>query len=257
MKLDQIVVIFPLRPQRMVVADNQHLAWLARTFGRPDYLPLTQSNLEVISGVGEMISRYPGSHLFREGNPAIAAFLIESGAVDLYRLSAGRKRVVARVGPGSVIGDIAMFGEGTYKSGARAVDHVRAFRFDRAKLLPELAKNPAICLRWLVAGLQQLEKAQRRIIQLMHKTVVAQVADLLVEEADEKGEVHLSQAAIATLLGASRQTVNEALSALRDNNAIDTAYRMIRVTDLTTLTLVAEEGRLTHWSGPQLSSTAD
>ncbi|HKX74269.1 MAG TPA: Crp/Fnr family transcriptional regulator [Acidimicrobiia bacterium] len=231
---------------RMVVANAQHLAWLARSFGRPDYLPLTPADLEVISAVGEMITRYPGSHLFREGEAAVAAYLIESGEVDLYRVHAGKKRVVARVGPGSVLGDIAMFGEGTYKSSARAIDHVRAFRFDREHLIPELAKNPAICLRWLVAGLQQLEKTQRRIIHLMHKTVLAQVADLLAEEAFDRKEVNLSQAAIATLLGASRQTVNEALSALRELGAIETGYRVIRVTDLDALNRVAEEGNTPH-----------
>ncbi|MBA3360032.1 MAG: Crp/Fnr family transcriptional regulator [Acidimicrobiia bacterium] len=228
----------------MTVPHNQHLAWLARSFGRSDYLPLSSADLEVISSVSVTMSRYPASHLFREGGQAVAAYLIESGEVDLYRTSAGRKRVVARVGSGSVIGDIAMFGEGTYQSSAQAVDHVRAFRFDRAQLIPELAKHPAICLRWLVSGLQQLERAQSRIIHLMHKTVVAQVADLLVEEACDKKEIQLSQAAIGTLLGASRQTVNEALSSLRRINAIETGYRVIRVTDTDALTRVAERGTI-------------
>ena len=78
----------------------------------------------------------------------------------------------------------------------------------------------------------------------MHKTVVAQVADLLVEEACDKKEIQLSQAAIGTLLGASRQTVNEALSSLRRINAIETGYRVIRVTDTDALTRVAERGTI-------------
>ena len=64
----------------------------------------------------------------------------------------------------------------------------------------------------------------------MHKTVLAQVADLLLEESSRKaGNVELSQAAIATLLGSSRQTVNEAIGALRDMRAVETAYRSITV----------------------------
>jgi CRP-like cAMP-binding protein len=214
----------------MDTVQDQHLAWLARSFGRPDYLPLTQNDLETLRAVADPISRYTGSHLFKEGEPAGAAFLIEQGQVDLYRTHNGRRRVVARVGPGSVIGDIAMFGEGTYISSARAVDQVKAFRFDRETLIPELARHPALCLRWLVAGLRQLQDAQRRILHLMHKTVLAQVADLLLEESSRKaGNVELSQAAIATLLGSSRQTVNEAIGALRDMRAVETAYRSITV----------------------------
>jgi CRP-like cAMP-binding protein len=103
-----------------------------------------------------------------------------------------------------------------------------------------LARHPALCLRWLVAGLRQLQHAQRRIVHLMHKTVIAQVADLLVEESlRNNGEIELSQAVIATLLGASRQTVNEALGALREMGSIETGYRKIHVTDVDALTRVA------------------
>jgi CRP/FNR family transcriptional regulator, cAMP and macrophage regulator len=223
------------------IAIDQHMAWLARSFGRPDYLPLTARDLEVLAGSAELVKRFQGSHLFRQGEPAVAAYLIKEGKVDIYRIHSGQSTVVARVGPGSVIGDIAMFGEGVYKSSVRAVDHVRAFRFDRDKLLPELAKHPSICLRWLVSGLNQLERTQRRIISLMHKTVLAQVADLLAEEAVSQKRVPLSQASIATLLGVSRQSVNEALGELRDRGIVETGYRMIEVLDLERLAAVAAD----------------
>ncbi|MEX0757130.1 MAG: Crp/Fnr family transcriptional regulator [Acidimicrobiia bacterium] len=223
------------------LAADQHLAWLARSFGRPDYLPLTASDLEVLAGSAELVKRFRGSHLFRQGEPAVAAYLVREGQVDIYRDHSGSQTVVARVGPGSVIGDIAMFGEGVYKSSVRAVDHVRAFRFDREKLLPELARHPSICLRWLVSGLNQLERTQRRIISLMHKTVLAQVADLLAEEAATLRKVPLSQASIATLLGVSRQSVNEALGELREQKIVETGYRMIEVLDLERLQAVASD----------------
>jgi CRP-like cAMP-binding protein len=223
------------------LAADQHLAWLARSFGRPDYLPLTAADLEALAGSAELVKRFRGSHLFRQGEPAVAAYLIREGQVDIYRSHSGTNTVVARVGTGSVIGDIAMFGEGVYKSSVRAVDHVRAFRFDRDRLLPELAKHPSICLRWLVSGLNQLERTQRRIISLMHKTVLAQVADLLVEEAASHRKVPLSQASIATLLGVSRQSVNEALGELREMAIVETGYRMIEVVDLERLQAVAAD----------------
>lgn len=221
--------------------DQQHLSWIARSFGRPDYLPLAPEDIAMIAGVGESVSKYPGTHLFREGEEARSAYLIEHGQIDLYRTTDGTKRVVARVGPGSVLGDIAMFGGGTYISSAQAVGRVRAFRFERDRLLPELAHHPAICIRWLVAGLRQLEETQRRVLHLMRKTVLAQVADLLLEESTRTGAVHLSQAAIATLLAASRQTVNESLGRLRELQAVKTGYRRVEVLDRDILAAVASE----------------
>ena len=220
-------------------ADQQHVAWLARSFGRPDYLPLSPADLEALMSSAEVISRYPRSHLFRQGDSAESAYLIKEGTVDLYRGEGNRRDVIARIGPGSVLGDIAMFTQEPYISSARAVTHVVAFQFARDRLLPELARSPAICLRWLVASLTQLERTQRRVIGLMNKTVLAQVASLLLDEANARGEVSLSQTTIATLLGASRQTVNEALGVLREQGVVTTGYRQVLVEDRDALKEVA------------------
>jgi CRP-like cAMP-binding protein len=223
----------------VTTADQQHFAWLARSFGRTDYLPLSPADLDALSRAGEMVDKYPGTHLFREGQVADSAYVIQGGIAELYRGRGDQRRVVARVGEGAVIGDIAMFQGEPYISSARAVDAVTAFRFDRARLLPLLVEHPVIALRWLVAGLSQLEATQRRMLRLMHRTVREQVAELLLDEADRYGEVQLSQSSIATLLGASRQSVNEALAEFRESGGAKTGYRLIRIVDRGVLERIA------------------
>ena len=224
----------------MTTTDEQHFAWLARGFGRTDYLPLSPADMAALSHTGSFIEKYQGTHLFREGEPAIHAYVIEKGEVELYRTAGGQRRVVARAGEGNVLGDIAMFQGEPYISSARAIGPVSAFRFDRDKLMPVLIQHPVITLRWLIAGLGQLEATQRRVLGLMGRTVKEQVAGLLLDEADAKGAVHLSQSTIATLLGASRQTVNEALSDLRHDDVVETGYRRILVKDRTQLGTLAQ-----------------
>ncbi len=226
----------------MTTTDQQHFAWLARGFGRTDYLPLSPADMAALSHTGTFIEKYQGTHLFREGENAIHAYVIEKGEVELYRTAQGQKRVVARAGEGNVLGDIAMFRDEPYISSARAIGPVSAFRFDRDKLMPVLIQHPVITLRWLIAGLGQLEATQRRVLGLMGRTVKEQVAGMLLDEADAKGAVRLSQSAIATLLGASRQTVNEALADLRRDAAVETGYRQILVKDRSKLTQVAQPG---------------
>jgi len=228
----------------LTTTEQQHFAWLARGFGRTDYLPLSPADLVALSRTGSFVDKYQGTHLFREGEPAVHAYVIEKGEVELYRTSSGRRRVVARAGEGNVLGDIAMFRGEPYISSARAIGPVRAFRFDRDKLMPVLMQHPVITLRWLVAGLGQLEATQRRVLRLMSRTVKEHVAALLIDEADGKGEVHLSQSTIAALLGASRQTVNEALSELRRNGSVETGYRHIRIKDQDKLGMVARHEKL-------------
>lgn len=227
------------RGSALTVAEQQHFAWLAKSFGRTDYLPLSPADLAALSETGEYVEKYPGTHLFREGEIARHAYLIERGEIELYRTTGDIRRVVTRAGEGTVLGDIAMFQEEPYISSARALTPVRAFRFDRDKLLPVLVKHPVVTLRWLVAGLSQLEATQRRVLRLMHRTVKEQVAEMLLDDADERGEVRISQGALATLLGASRQTVNEALAELKEEGAAETGYRLVRILDAEKLAGVA------------------
>jgi len=223
----------------MDTAEYQHVAWLARSFGRTDYLPLAPADLDALADAGTYVDKYPGTHLFREGEDSRAAYVVQKGEVELYRTRSSGTRVVGRVQPGAVIGDIAMFQGRAYISSARAVTQVRAFRLERSKLLPLLVKHPVIAMRWLVAGLTQLEATQQRVIRLMHRTIKEQVAEVLLDEADGFNEVHLSQSSLADLLGASRQSVNEALAAFRQKGAIKTGYRVIRIEDLGALEAAA------------------
>lgn len=221
-------------------ADDQHLDWLARSFGRPEYVPLTTSDLEMLIRSAELVSKYPGTHLFKEGDEGTTAFLVESGEVEIYRGTESVRRVVSRSGAGSLLGDVAMLRDGSQFASAQAVSRVRAFAFERHRVLPLLAENPELSLRWLVGALSRMEETQRRVLHLIHKTVLSQVADLLLEESRGTGEVYLSQTTVATLLGVSRQSVNEALSRLKDQHIVETGYRHIRVIDGAKLAVVSD-----------------
>ncbi|MFP3882389.1 MAG: Crp/Fnr family transcriptional regulator [Actinomycetota bacterium] len=220
-------------------AEQQHLDWLARSLGRADYQPLTRADIESIQRIGASQSFAPGEHLFKQGEQAASTFLIEKGDVEIYR-GKGQRRVVAHVGPASILGDMAMFGDRPHIASARALRPSRALRFDRSRLLPELAVHPGILLRWLVAGMRQIETSQLRVVRLMHKAVLAQVADVLVEESQRQPDVNLSQSTLAMLLGVSRQSVNEALGRLRDQEVVETGYRSIKVLDPDRLEEIAE-----------------
>ncbi len=215
----------------MVAALDQHAAWLAKSLGRTDYLPMRPDDAVALAEAGTVVNKYKGTHLFREGDLADACFIIEEGEVELYRMNGTERSVVSHIGPGSVVGDIAMFQERPYLSSARTIKSTRVLRLERAKLVPLLLGRPVLAMRWLVNGLSQLESTQQRIIRLMNRTVLEQVAGLLEDEQDVFGDVLLSQAAIAELLGASRQSVNEALAQLRKDGAIETGYRRITIVD--------------------------
>lgn len=73
----------------LTTTDQQHFAWLARTFGRTDYLPLSPADMAALSHAGTFIDKYQGTHLFREGETAVHAYVVEKGEVELYRTANG------------------------------------------------------------------------------------------------------------------------------------------------------------------------
>lgn len=221
-------------------AEDQHLDWLARSFSRAEYVPLTTTDLEVLIRSAELVSKYPGTHLFKEGDAATSAFLVESGEVEIYRGTGSGRRVVSRSTSGSLLGDVAMLRDRPHLASAQAVSRVRAFILERDLVMPVLAEHPDLGLRWLVGALSRLEETQRRVLHLIHKTVLSQVADLLLEESGGSGEVYLSQTTVATLLGVSRQSVNEALGRLKGQQIVETGYRHIRVVDSEKLAIVSD-----------------
>lgn len=223
----------------MGAAKQDHLDWLARSLAGADYRPLRPGDVESIRRTAEAVTVAPGGHLFRESEPAEAVYIVELGVVEIIRSSASRPRILATAGPGSVLGDFAMFLDRPHIADARALGPLRAHRFDRVRLLPELAVHPAIMLRWLVAAMRRIEWTQGRIITLAGKPVLAQVADLILEESQRQPYVNLSQSTIGTLLGVSRQSVNEALGRLRQLGVVETGYRNVEILDSTHLEEVA------------------
>lgn len=49
-----------------------------------------------------------GVHLFKKGDPAKEAFLVYSGSIRIYKESDGIEREIAKLGPGEIIGEMAL-----------------------------------------------------------------------------------------------------------------------------------------------------
>lgn len=217
------------------------LAWLARYFGRPDYLPLNHEDLRAIARAGQPVERTEGSFLYRQGEEPVAAYVLQQGAVELLRDGGRAYRCLSLVRPGAVLGDAEMFLDEPYFASARAIEPVTAFRLERDKVLDELASHPRIGLRWLVACLRQHWDCHRRVTQLLRNPLKARLADLLLEEADAEGQVSLRQREIARLLGATRSAVNRAVADLRRLGAVESGYRTLRILDREPLAALLEE----------------
>jgi CRP-like cAMP-binding protein len=75
---------------------------------------LAPPEIDGVLCVCERVQFEPGACLMRQGQPADSAFILESGLVEVMtRLPGGGEATVATLGPGSVIGEMALLDSGS------------------------------------------------------------------------------------------------------------------------------------------------
>jgi len=103
-----------------------------------------------------------GEVIVREGEPASALFIIDSGTVSVARADHPQK-VLAQLGPGDFFGEMSILQEQAHSASVTAIAPVRALRIDAAAFHGVLRENVEIAvllMRRLVLRLQASD-AQR------------------------------------------------------------------------------------------------
>ena len=163
-----------------------------------------------------------GHTVFREGDAGDRLFVILDGKVKIWRSAAdGRENLLAVLGAGEMFGELSLFDPGPRTASVSAVTDSRLASLDHDDLRPLLLDRPAVAGQLLRALAQRLRRTNESIADLVFTDVPGRVAKALLdlaekfgtEEADGTRVQHdLTQEELAQLVGASRETVNKALS---------------------------------------------
>jgi CRP-like cAMP-binding protein len=164
-----------------------------------------------------------GKVLFHEGDEADRLYLIEAGKMKLGQGTDGRREtLLAVLGPGEIIGELTLFDPGTRTATATAVTGVDLLELSHEAFIEWLSENPAASKHLLKALAQRLRRTNEAVGGLVFQDVPGRVAKALLDMAERFGEEFedgivlvqhsLTQEELAHLVGASRETVNKALS---------------------------------------------
>src|ERR1044072_6703887 len=105
--------------------------------------PLDDAGLVELLGLGAVVHRSKGEHVFRAGARPGPFFKITKGVVAVSSsLPDGRRQVVALRVPGDVIGYLQEHGK--YAFGGEALTDVEACSFDRSRFDKLVADTPAL-----------------------------------------------------------------------------------------------------------------
>jgi EAL domain-containing protein (putative c-di-GMP-specific phosphodiesterase class I) len=107
------------------------------------------------------ISLSAGDALFREGDPPTTAFLIESGEIEVTMLRAGERVTLSRLGPGDLLGEMAVIDDAPRTATAIALSDCLLFPIDRAQIGERLATTDPIIRSLLEGQLKRYRGALR------------------------------------------------------------------------------------------------
>jgi CRP-like cAMP-binding protein len=168
----------------------------------------------------------------KEGQSAPTVWVIGSGQVELYRREGNRRVVIAVLSAGDVVGDVPILAGHPPAFSARTLSDSVLLRLSVPDLHGFLLQHPGISLRFIVSLAGRLQRMQARLLHQGGGDARHQLAQLLLEGTNgSSGEVRLSQATLAALIGASRPWVNRVLQDFADDGLVELAYRSVTVVD--------------------------
>lgn len=163
-----------------------------------------------------------GHIVFREGDTGDRLFVVLDGKVKITRASAdGRENLIAVLGAGEMFGELSLFDPGPRTASVSTITDSTLASLDHDDLRPLLLERPGVAVELLQALAQRLRRTNEAMADLVFTDVPGRVAKALLDLAEKFGVAEsdgtrvrhdLTQEELAQLVGASRETVNKALS---------------------------------------------
>lgn len=166
----------------------------------------------------------PGSTLFREGEPGEEMYVIQSGRVRITKLVANGERVLATLGPGEFLGEMAILNAKPRTATAVVTEEgpSRVLVIDARRFEQMVTNNREITLRLIKKLAARLASADSLIEILLHKDPKARVMRALSRQAEAYGEeipegrrLALTAEELAAQVNVDMKDVEEVLSRLR------------------------------------------
>jgi CRP/FNR family cyclic AMP-dependent transcriptional regulator len=186
---------------------------------------------------------YPaGAFLMRQGEPAAHVYVLTAGEVAIISPArGGAEQVHSIVGPGELIGELALLSDGKRTAGARATSPTLAWLIGREAFWAFLEVTPSASAALLRLVAARLRDREALIDDLLSLDVKGRLAKALLGLAERHGHaaedgslvilVRLTHRDLAGLVGASRENVTRALAAFRKRGLIAYDTNAIRLLD--------------------------
>ncbi len=209
------------------------------------FADLPDEDIQALSSVAKRRTFRAGEVIFHRDDPGQVLYIIKDGKVKICIISPdGQEVSLAVLGKGEYFGEFALLDGLPRSTDAVALEKVECYTLQRSDFHNAILKNPKIAILVMEALIKRLRNTDQMVEDLIFLDVYGRVAKKLLELADAHGvkvddgvriDVRLTQQELASMVGASRESVNKVLGYFTDKNFISTDKHRItlhRMADL-------------------------
>ncbi len=210
---------------------------------------LTEAELSQIQAIAGIKQYAKGELIFAEGKEATCFYIVASGQVKLYKISAqGKEQILHIVNPGETFAEAVMFSGGHYPAFSETLSHSRLIHLPKEAFLQLIKQNPQLSLNMLATLSKLLRRLNRLVEELSLKDVSSRLAQYLIEQSRQTGqptetgvqlELDASKTQLASRLGTISETLSRTLRKLKQAGIIQVKGNLITILDLDTLNEMA------------------
>ena len=197
------------------------------------------------------VSLKAGEVLFHKGDASDGCYWINRGILKATSMSSnGEERILGLLGPGEVVGELAMLDGGPRSATVQAIRPSELYFVSRNGLNSLFLTDGALLQQLLDTLVRRLRKADEEAaasfqpIGVRVARALVEMMDIFGEKEDPAGRVvvtrHLRQTDIAALAGVSRESVTRVIASLKRQGILEQLGRFSYRIDCVRLEIEAQ-----------------
>jgi CRP/FNR family cyclic AMP-dependent transcriptional regulator len=197
----------------------------------PLFADLTEDQLDQIAQRIQRRTFAFGITLFHQDMPGTMMYMIESGSVRVISIGrTGQELTLNVLGPGELFGELSLLDGQQRSATAITLAPTVAWLLSQADLKEFMHKYPPVNQAMILILVERVRSIARRLEAMTFQDVLGRLAYELLSLAERSGQpsdkgveitIPLTQVDLATMVGATRESVNKSVSILRSKGLID------------------------------------
>src|SRR2546430_2977442 len=211
----------------------------------PLFAGLADEDIRGLMALAKRRTFRSGEVIFHREDPGQVLYMIKDGKVKISLISPDDQEISLVVfGKGEYFGDLALLDGLPRSADAIALEKVECYTLQRSDFQKAIMKNPKIAIQVLEVLSKRIRSTDQMVEDLIFLDVYGRVAKKLLELAETHSvpvddglriDVRLTQQELASMVGASRESVNKVMGYFMDKKIISTDKHRItlhRIADL-------------------------